>query len=58
MAVAPQEKKQIRLYPKLSGYGDKGERRFNESEVIRLSATEYILKLGGICSSCNINTRT
>ena len=41
------------LYAKLNSYGDNGEMNFKESEHVMI--TKYLLKRGGICSSCNVD---
>ena len=47
------------LYPKLNGYGDNGQRSFeNLTAVTHLLITEYILKLAGIWGFCNVNICT
>lgn len=40
---------------KLNGYKDNGETIFEDRAVIHLLITKYILKLGGICSSCTVS---
>jgi hypothetical protein len=41
------------LCPKLNGYGDNGQRSLKLTAVTRLLITKYILKMAGICGSCN-----
>jgi hypothetical protein len=55
-ALCHKKKKQIHLSPKLHGYGNNGQRSFNEWDIIHLLTTKYILKLAGTCSVSNINT--
>jgi len=47
------------LCPKLNGYGDNDQRKFETlTAVTHLLITKYVLKLAGICGFCNVNICT